>query len=54
MRAGSTVKGVVMIALLFGCVTWLPIQADATVTYDLDFVFSGQQPGNPPPTLSSR
>ena len=36
-----------MIVLAAVGVAWLPIKAEATISYNLDFVFAGQQPGAP-------
>ena len=41
--------GILMIAVMAAAVAWLPVGAEATIMYNLDFIFSGQQPANSGP-----
>jgi len=41
--------GILMIAVFTAALAWLPVGAEATITYTLDFIFSGQQPANSGP-----
>ena len=49
MRSRGSLRKLLMIALVASCVAWLPIRAEATIVYDLDFIFSGDQPGSSAP-----
>ena len=46
MKGMAGVRQLVMVAVVAAGVAWLPMGAEATITYNLDFVFAGQQPAN--------
>jgi len=49
MQRLGGLRKLVIIALVAVGVAWLPVGAEATISYSLDFIFSGQQPGNTGP-----
>src|SRR5712692_4539198 len=48
-RTGGLRKLLLVLALVVPAVAWLPAEAEATVLYNLDFIFSGEQPKNAGP-----
>jgi PEP-CTERM motif len=49
MNGLDRLKKLVAVVAVAAVVTWLPTGAEATITYTLDFVFSGEQPANTGP-----
>jgi len=49
MKRLGRLRKLVVIALMAVGVAWLPLGAEATLTYNLDFIFSGQSPGTTGP-----
>jgi len=49
MKRLGSLRELMMVAVIAAGVAWLPMGAEATITYNLDFIFSGQQPANSGP-----